>query len=108
MSFAGMAYLENKLSLKVQQKQVLTPALMQMVNLLTLNKLEMTEMIQQELVQNPVLEEGTEIVEKTDDLPEWDLDQSVSAPAAPTAPAAEGPDSTDLQYAAVSEREVTV
>ena len=34
-----------------------------MVSLLTLNKLELTEMIQQELVQNPVLEEGTEIVE---------------------------------------------
>ena len=37
-----------------------------MVSLLTLNKLELTEMIQQELVQNPVLEEGTEIVEGTE------------------------------------------
>jgi len=54
-----MAFLEHKLNLKVQQKQVLTPGLVQMVSLLTLNKLELTEMIQQELVQNPVLEEGT-------------------------------------------------
>ena len=37
-----------------------------MVSLLTLNKLELTEMIQQELVQNPVLEEGTEIVEASE------------------------------------------
>src|SRR6266404_5617006 len=59
-----MAYLEPKLVAKLSQKQVLTPGLVQMVSLLTLNKLELTEMIQQELVQNPVLEEGTEVVEK--------------------------------------------
>jgi DNA-directed RNA polymerase specialized sigma54-like protein len=52
-----MAFLEHKLNLKVQQKQLLTPSLVQMVNLLQLNKLELTDMIQQELVQNPVLEE---------------------------------------------------
>src|SRR5262249_36758753 len=62
-----MAYLEPKLVVKVSQKQVLTPGLVQMVSLLTLNKLELTEMIQQELVQNPVLEEGTEIVEAAPD-----------------------------------------
>ena len=45
-----MAFLEHKLNLKVQQKQVLTPSLVQMVNLLALNKLELTDMIQQELV----------------------------------------------------------
>src|ERR1041384_3922398 len=68
-----MAYLEPKLVTKLAQKQVLTPGLVQMVSLLTLNKLELTEMIQQELVQNPVLEEGTEIVESI--TPEIDLDQ---------------------------------
>ena len=61
-----MGFLEPRLSLKVQQKQILTPGLVQMVSLLTLNKLELTEMIQQELVQNPVLEEGTEIVETSE------------------------------------------
>src|SRR4051812_4660750 len=60
-----MAYLEPKLVAKLSQKQVLTPGLVQMVSLLTLNKLELTEMIQQELVQNPVLEEGTEILESS-------------------------------------------
>ena len=68
-----MAYLEPKLVTKLAQKQVLTPGLVQMVSLLTLNKLELTEMVQQELVQNPVLEEGTEIVEST--TPEIELDQ---------------------------------
>ena len=68
-----MAYLEPKLVTKLAQKQVLTPGLVQMVSLLTLNKLELTEMIQQELVQNPVLEEGTEIVEGS--TPEIDLSQ---------------------------------
>src|SRR5947199_884790 len=68
-----MAYLEPKLVTKLSQKQVLTPGLVQMVSLLTLNKLELTEMVQQELVQNPVLEEGTEIVEST--TPEIELDQ---------------------------------
>src|SRR5437764_3277835 len=68
-----MAYLEPKLVTKLAQKQVLTPGLVQMVSLLTLNKLELTEMIQQELVQNPVLEEGTEISESI--TPEVDIDQ---------------------------------
>jgi len=58
-----MAYQDLKLVTKLAQKQVLTLGLVQMVSLLTLNKLELTEMIQQELVQNPVLEEGTEILE---------------------------------------------
>jgi RNA polymerase sigma-54 factor len=68
-----MAYQDLKLVTKLAQKQVLTPGLVQMVSLLTLNKLELTEMIQQELVQNPVLEEGTEIVESS--APELETNQ---------------------------------
>ena len=97
-----MAFLEHKLNLKVQQKQVLTPGLVQMVSLLTLNKLELTEMIQQELVQNPVLEEGTEIVENQ----ETEQERKESGESAEQA-RSEG-DNTDEQYAAVSDREVTV
>jgi len=52
-----MGWYEPKLQLKVSQKQILTPSLVQMVSLLQLNKLELREMIQQELMQNPVLEE---------------------------------------------------
>src|SRR4029077_21235213 len=65
-----MGFLEPRLSLKVQQKQILTPGLVQMVSLLTLNKLELIDQIQQELVQNPVLEEGTEIVQTAPEIAE--------------------------------------
>ncbi|HEX3572168.1 MAG TPA: RNA polymerase factor sigma-54 [Acidobacteriaceae bacterium] len=49
--------LQPKLNLKVSQRQVLTPGLVQMVSVLALNKLELKEMINAEMVENPVLEE---------------------------------------------------
>lgn len=55
-----MSLLSQKLQLKVAQKQILTPGLVQMVTILQLNRLELKEMITQEMVKNPVLEEATE------------------------------------------------
>ena len=55
-----MAFLEQRLNVKLNQKQILTPSLVQMVSVLTLNKQEISELISQELMQNPVLEELTE------------------------------------------------
>ncbi|MEE8178258.1 MAG: RNA polymerase sigma-54 factor, partial [Acidobacteriota bacterium] len=52
-----MHWLEPRLQLKVTQRQILTPGLVQMVSLLQLNRLELREMIEQELMANPVLEE---------------------------------------------------
>src|SRR3954453_23182297 len=52
-----MALLQNKLNLRVSQKQILTPGLVQMVSVLALNKLELKDMITAEIVENPVLEE---------------------------------------------------
>src|SRR3954470_19104742 len=52
-----MVLLQNKLNLKVSQRQILTPGLVQMVSVLALNKLELKEMITNEIVENPVLEE---------------------------------------------------
>ncbi len=49
--------LQPKLNLRVSQRQVLTPGLVQMVSVLALNKLELREMINTEMVENPVLEE---------------------------------------------------
>src|SRR6266699_2459623 len=92
-----MAYLEPKLVVKPTQKQVLTPGLVQMVSLLTLNKLELTDMIQQELVQNPVLEEGTEIVEATEPTSEIRLNQDGSDGSSDGAAGAEI-DTTDAEY----------
>jgi len=63
-----MALLQPKLTLKVAQRQVLTPGLMQMVSVLALNKLELKEMIDAELVENPVLEEIDETVPMLDQV----------------------------------------
>lgn len=52
-----MVLLQNKLNLRVAQKQILTPGLVQMVSVLALNKLELKDMINTEMVENPVLEE---------------------------------------------------
>src|SRR5204862_4914642 len=98
-----MGFLEPRLSLKVQQKQILTPSLVQMVSLLTLNKLELIDQIQQELVQNPVLEEGTEIVEGTEVSADLDID--IDSEKSSDSLAA---DDGDAQYAVVSDREVTL
>src|SRR6187431_2548299 len=101
-----MAYLEPKLVAKLSQKQVLTPGLVQMVSLLALNKLELTDMIQQELVQNPVLEEGTEIVEGPElnaEGPEQGLSRNGSEPSS----APEG-DEGEAPYIELSDREKTV
>jgi RNA polymerase sigma-54 factor len=55
-----MSLLSPRLQLRVAQKQILTPGLVQMVTVLQLNRLELKEMIPQEIVKNPVLEEATE------------------------------------------------
>ena len=55
-----MSLLSPRLQLRVAQKQILTPGLVQMVTVLQLNRLELKEMINQEIVNNPVLEESTE------------------------------------------------
>src|SRR5688572_10540197 len=52
-----MVLLQPKLNLRVSQKQILTPGLVQMVSVLALNKLELKDMINAEMVENPVLEE---------------------------------------------------
>ncbi len=61
-----MAWQGLKLNLKVAQKQILTPGLVQMVSVLALNRLELREMINQEMIENPVLEEQSEEPTATD------------------------------------------
>ncbi len=62
--------LRTTLNVKLTQRLTMTPALLQKIELLTLNRLELAEMLQQELEENPVLEEaaGAEVtIEPTDD-----------------------------------------
>jgi RNA polymerase sigma-54 factor len=55
-----MGSLSPRLQVRISQKQILTPGLVQMVSLLQLNRLELKDMISAEVAQNPVLEEATE------------------------------------------------
>ena len=91
-----MAFLEQRLVIKPTQKTVLTPGLVQMVSLLALNKLELQDMIAAELVENPVLEEATEIVE----VAEEETDQKPSD----AEPEAQEADRTDEAYELLNQR----
>jgi RNA polymerase sigma-54 factor len=63
-----MVMLQPKLHLRVSQRQILTPGLVQMVSVLALNKLELRDMITAEMVENPVLEELEDSVPLIDDV----------------------------------------
>jgi RNA polymerase sigma-54 factor len=63
-----MVLLQHRLSLKVSQRQILTPGLVQMVSVLALNKLELKDMINSEMVENPVLEELEDSIPLVDDV----------------------------------------
>jgi RNA polymerase sigma-54 factor len=52
--------LEQKLSVRMSQRLIMTPSLQQAIKLLQLSKLELQEEIQLELLENPVLEEAVE------------------------------------------------
>jgi len=52
--------LEQKLSLKLSQRLVMTPSLQQAIKLLQMSKLELEEVLTQEMVENPLLEEDQE------------------------------------------------
>ena len=52
--------LEQKLSLKLSQKLVMTPSLQQAIKLLQMTRMELDHLLTQELVENPVLEDQRE------------------------------------------------
>jgi RNA polymerase sigma-54 factor len=76
-----MVLLQHKLSVKLSQRQILTPGLVQMVSVLALNKLELKDMITAEMVENPVLEELEDSVPLIDEVgrKEEDRDRASSA-----------------------------
>ena len=63
-----MVLLQHRLNVKLSQRQILTPGLVQMVSVLALNKLELKDMINAEMVENPVLEELEDAVPLLDDV----------------------------------------
>src|SRR5947207_6428798 len=90
-----MVLLQPKLHLKVSQRQILTPGLVQMVSVLALNKLELKDMINAEMVENPVLEELEDSVPLLDDVGrrEEERDRVSTVEEAPTANTDEKKDS---------------
>src|SRR5438270_8333107 len=52
--------LEQKLHLKLSQELIMTPALQQAIKLLQLSKLELQEVLNQDLLEDPLLDELTE------------------------------------------------
>jgi len=62
--------LEQKLNLRLSQRLVMTPSLQQAIKLLQMSKLELEEVLTQEMVENPVLEEEQEEAARETDAAE--------------------------------------
>jgi RNA polymerase sigma-54 factor len=76
-----MVLLQHKLSVKLSQRQILTPGLVQMVSVLALNKLELKDMINAEMVENPVLEELEDSVPLLDEVGKKEEDRERASAA---------------------------
>src|SRR4029450_10747396 len=76
-----MSLLSPRLTLRVAQKQILTPGLVQMVTVLQLNRLELKDMIAQEIAENPVLEESADVEELTQEEVQALLERERGEPA---------------------------
>ncbi len=76
-----MVLLQHKLSVKLSQRQILTPGLVQMVSVLALNKLELKDMINAEMVENPVLEELEDSVPLLDEVGKKEEDRERASSA---------------------------
>ena len=74
--------LRPTLTVGLSQRLAMTPSLLQKIELLTLSRLELSDMLQQELSENPVLEETQE-------------SEAPAEKAGDAAPAAESGDSSD-------------
>lgn len=71
--------LEQKLSLKLAQKLVMTPSLQQAIKLLQMTRLELEGVLSQELEENPILETNEEAEEQAE--PESGVDEAAEAEA---------------------------
>jgi RNA polymerase sigma-54 factor len=70
-----MSNLSASLSLRVAQKQILTPSLVQLVKILQVTRVELRDLINQELAENPVLEETVE----TDEATQGEIQEALEA-----------------------------
>jgi RNA polymerase sigma-54 factor len=84
--------LEQKLNLRLSQRLVMTPSLQQAIKLLQMSKLELQDVLTQEIVENPLLEEEEEAAPEPEPTAEPDTakEREADAPSAST-DAAEAP-----------------
>jgi len=75
---------EIKTSLRLSQSLVMTPQLQQAIKLLQLNRMELMEVVNQELVDNPILEEVQETIESGEQNSEHEADGSLDPEAQQT------------------------
>jgi RNA polymerase sigma-54 factor len=80
--------LEQKLHLKLSQRLVMTPSLQQAIKLLQMSKLELEEVLTQEMVENPVLEEEQEQEEAARETEPTESPEPAEAAKEEAAPAA--------------------
>jgi len=74
--------LEQKLSVRLSQRLVMTPSLQQAIKLLQMSKLELVEEVQQELLENPVLEES-QLEANPSDRAEGEAEEPAESPRDP-------------------------
>lgn len=79
--------METRLTLRQSQRVVMTPLLQQAIQLLQLSTLELQEVVQKELLENPLLEESP----PEGETPDAAAPQEPSAPQAPEPATLEGP-----------------
>ena len=77
--------IQQKLQTKLAQKLILTPSLQQAIKLLPMSTLELSDLLNQEMVENPMLEE----------VPTEDLQPAEAAPAPEKTEAEQQPNKTD-------------
>ena len=88
--------MEARLSLRQSQRVVMTPLLQQAIQLLQLSTLELQDVVQKELLENPLLEEVTP---DTSETPPADAPVTADTPPAPTVEqlSTEAPPTTERQ-----------
>jgi RNA polymerase sigma-54 factor len=88
--------IEIKQQLRLSQQLVMTPQLQQAIKLLQLSRLELADLVQQELQENVVLEES---IEGTDDLPREVVADSEEAPTPSSEENSEVPENREASNA---------
>jgi RNA polymerase sigma-54 factor len=80
---------------RLSQQLVMTPQLQQAIKLLQLSRMELVDLVREEMMENPILEDGAETAQEAGkDDPEVKQETELSGETEVAAPAPENPDTT--------------